>query len=567
MKMTTMNETTLGGFSQYLVTAGYANETDVTHATKESITQGISLISYLGHTQKMDYTTLAQAIADYFCLPFVDLNDYDLASLPLTLLPFDLILKNSILPLFVREKELALAVADPTILHLIEINFITGFASTLFIVEGDKLSKAITRLQTNDLALCLDIESDKVVTPTHHDDITSGEAFQPDMKPLVKFLNEILLDAIHKNASDIHFEPYEENYRIRFRLDGILHEIYKPPLKLAKFVITRLKVIANLDISEHRLPQDGRFKLHNSSFRSTEFRLSTCPTLYGEKAVLRILKTANDLLELDHLGMNQLQKLHFENALKQTEGMILVTGPTGSGKTNTLYTALHRLNTSTVNITSAEDPIEVYLNGVNQVSINLKAGLTFANILRAFLRQDPDIIMIGEIRDLETAEIAMSASQTGHLVLSTLHTNSAIETLNRFNSIGIDTYNVANSIKLIVAQRLVRQLCSYCKLEVNLSKDLLLKEGFSAQEIPLLKIYNPSHCKHCNQGYRGRVGVFEVLPVSKEMSALIMRNANTLELARQAKAENLQTIRSSALDKVRQGITSLSEASRVIQHV
>jgi type IV pilus assembly protein PilB len=372
-----------------------------------------------------------------------------------------------------------------------------------------------------------------------------------------------LLDAIEKGASDIHFEHYEDSYRIRFRQHGVLYPVNSPPLKLANYLLARIKVISNLDITEHRVPQDGRFKLFLSKKRAVDFRVSVCPTLFGEKTVLRILDPSQVTQGIAALGMEPLQTENFLKSLQRSQGMILVTGPTGSGKTVTLYSGLNFLNSTEKNISTVEDPVEIPMQGVNQVNVNLKAGLNFSNALRSFLRQDPDIIMVGEIRDLETAEIAVKAAQTGHLVLSTLHTNSAPEAVSRLMNMGIESYNLASSLTLVIAQRLVRSLCIHCRIKQDLPEDILLREGFTKEEIPTLEIYEPGSCDRCMHGYKGRVGIFEVMPISRDMAFLIMEGGNALQIMDKCKSEGILNLRESGLIKVKSGLTSLSELNRV----
>ena len=374
----------------------------------------------------------------------------------------------------------------------------------------------------------------------------------------------MLLDAIKRGASDIHFEPYEKMYRIRFRLDGYLKEVATPPVQLASKIAARLKVMARLDIAERRIPQDGRIKMRISKNRAIDFRVSTCPTLFGEKIVCRILDPSSAMLGIDALGYEPQQKELYLKALSQPHGMILVTGPTGSGKTVSLYTGLQILNTEDTNISTAEDPAEINIPGINQVNINPKVGLTFASALRAFLRQDPDVIMVGEIRDLETAEIAIKAAQTGHLVLSTLHTNDAPKTLTRLIDMGVKPYAIATSVTLIIAQRLARKLCPNCKVPIEMSADALLKEGFTEEEIAAgLTIYKPVGCNQCTDGYKGRTGIYQVMPVSEEMARIIMSNGNAMDIAVQAKKEGVKDLRDSGLLKVRQGLTSIEEIEAV----
>ncbi len=382
--------------------------------------------------------------------------------------------------------------------------------------------------------------------------------------PVVRFINNILLDAIKKGASDIHFEPYEHHYRIRFRIDGLLVEVAQPPKQFANNLTARLKIMANLDIAERRLPQDGRITFKHT--HPIDCRVNTCPTLQGEKIVLRLLESNQEILNIDHLGLESTQKMAVLKALQRANGLILVTGPTGSGKTVTLYTALRILNTIEKNISTVEDPVEIQLPGINQVHINPKTGLGFADVLRALLRQDPDIIMIGEIRDLETAQIAVKASQTGHLVLSTLHTNSAAETLVRIANMGLPAYNIASSISLIIAQRLVRKLCDHCKQPHKIPATTLLQEGFQPDEITTLQIYSSGsiHCPHCTDGFRGRIGIYEIMPISTAMTESILHHSSTNKLNQQAKKEGVISLREAGLQKVRNAITSLAELNRIL---
>ena len=380
---------------------------------------------------------------------------------------------------------------------------------------------------------------------------------------MVRFINQVILQAINRGASDIHFEPYEKIYRVRFRQDGILDEIYKPPVSMAPRLAARLKIMAQLDIAERRVPQDGRIKLYLTKQRSIDFRVNTLPTLWGEKVVMRLLDPSSAQMGIEALGYEDHQKELFMKAIHKPQGMVLVTGPTGSGKTVSLYTGLNILNTPAVNISTAEDPVEINLAGINQVNVNPKVGMTFANALRSFLRQDPDIIMVGEIRDLETAEIAIKAAQTGHMVLSTLHTNSAPQTLSRLMNMGVAPYNIASSVTLIIAQRLARRLCQHCKEEVSIPPEELINQGFREDEAGALTIYKAAGCDQCNHGYKGRVGVYEVMPISEEIGRIIMANGNALHIADQARKEGINDLRQSGLNKARLGLTSLEEINRV----
>lgn len=476
------------------------------------------------------------------------------------------------MPLFIKSELLYFAITDPTIENLHEIRFLTGFNTRLFVVEASKLHQQIDHL-LNRLLLSeiSDVTSEtpeqrNIVVDTYKEnenqDLVSADL---ESAPVVNYVNHVLLDAIEKKASDIHFEHYEGSYRIRLRQHGVLFPISPPPFHLANYILARIKVMSDLDITEHRIPQDGRFKLILGKKKSIDFRVSVCPTLYGEKVVLRILDPASVGHGLEHLGMDAIQHEHLLNALQRSQGMMLVTGPTGSGKTVTLYTSLHYLNSTDKNISAVEDPVEIPIQGINQVHVNPKTGLTFATVLRSFLRQDPDVIMVGEIRDLETAEIAVKAAQTGHLVLSTLHTNSASETITRLMNMGIESYNLASSLKIVIAQRLVRLLCNKCKKKEELPNEILLKEGFSPDDLGTFELFGPGGCESCIQGFKGRAGIFEVLPISPDMANLIMCGARSLEIIAQAKKEGIADLREAGIKKVKSGVTSLSELNRVFK--
>ena len=462
-----------------------------------------------------------------------------------------------------------MAISDPTNFQALdEIKFHTGLNTETVLVEEDKLSKAIdTALEAADSAIndLLDQDLESLEIGEVEPQTSNATEVDTEDAPIVRFVNKILLDAIKKGASDIHFEPYEKQFRIRFRSDGMLHEISSPPPNLATRVISRIKVMSRMDIAERRVPQDGRIKMILSRNNAIDFRVNTCPTLFGEKVVLRILDPTSAQIGIDKLGFEPEQQKLFLNAIHKPYGMILVTGPTGSGKTVSLYTALNILNTPDKNISTAEDPVEITVPGINQVNVNPKSGLTFASALRAFLRQDPDIIMVGEIRDLETAEIAVKAAQTGHMVLSTLHTNDAPQTLNRLAQMGIPPFNISSSVILILAQRLARRLCEYCKREEKFPKDLLLKTGFEEKELDDLVLFtaNPEGCDHCTKGYKGRVGIYQVMPITESINRLILEGGNALQIAEQAKAEGINDLRASGLNKVREGITSIEEIDRV----
>ncbi|HTF97659.1 MAG TPA: type IV-A pilus assembly ATPase PilB [Cellvibrio sp.] len=555
--------------AENLIEADLAN-ISIAQAKKEKIPFTLHLVN----KGILDARTVARIASEEFGSPIFDLDALSKDTIPQKLVDDKLIRKHHTLPIARRGNRLFLAVTDPTDLHALdEIKFNTGINTEAVLVEADKLQAAIDKyLNQQDESLGdalgglddelddLDIESGSASTPTEDNSSEADEA------PIVKFINKVLLDAIKGGSSDIHFEPYEKSYRIRFRTDGVLHEVSRPPANLALRMAARLKVMSQMDISERRLPQDGRIKLKVSKTRAIDFRVNTLPTLFGEKIVLRILDPSSAKLGIDALGYEDDQKKLYLDALAQSQGMILVTGPTGSGKTVSLYTGLNILNTSEVNISTAEDPVEINLEGINQVQMNTRVGLTFAEALRSFLRQDPDVIMVGEIRDLETAEIAIKAAQTGHLVLSTLHTNSAPETLTRLLNMGVPAFNVATSVSLIIAQRLARRLCTHCrKPATDIPKDILTQEGFDEIGIPRaeFQLYHPAGCEKCNGGYKGRVGVYEVVRITPLIANLIMEGGNSLQIARAAREAGFNNLRISALRKVAMGLTSLEEANRV----
>ncbi len=561
---------TLTGLPRRLVQDGLMNEQDIEKAIIESKRKQQSIVSYLVEKKLLGGTEIAWAAAQEFGIPLFDLSSMDLEMAPVKLVAEKLIRQHRALPLFKRGTRLFVAVSDPTNLGALdEFKFHTGISTEAILVDDTKLAAMIeTALTTHDSSMDtlldsdldnLSIEGDPSDAPTDN-----AESQDVDDTPVVRFINKVLLDAINRGASDIHWEPYEKLFRVRFRQDGILHEIAEPPVSLSARLVARLKVMARLDIAERRVPQDGRMKMTLSKNRSIDFRVSTLPTLFGEKVVLRILDPTSAKLGIDALGYEEDQKKLFMEAIFKPWGMVLVTGPTGSGKTVSLYTALNILNTPDRNIATAEDPVEINLPGVNQVNMNIKTGMTFAACLRAFLRQDPNIIMVGEIRDLETAEIAVKAAQTGHLVLSTLHTNDAPQTLTRLISMGIPAYNIASSVQLIIAQRLCRRLCNHCKKPAtDIPSEALLKEGFKPEDIPTLKIFKPVGCDQCTNGYKGRLGIYQVMKISEALAHIIMEGGNAMQLAKQAKAEGIADLRESGLRKVKQGITSLEEINRV----
>lgn len=568
------NPTVLNGLARRLVNDNLLDADSARKATSQAQKEKIPFVNYLVTHGILDSRTIAKAASEEFGTPLFDLASLTPDSLPTKVVEEKLIRKHHALPLMRRGNRLFIGVADPTDLHALdEIKFHTASTIEAILVEADKLNIAIERYlnaQDQNIGESLgDLDGDlenldvEAVTDAadHKDDSTEA-----DEAPIVKFINKVLLDAIKGGSSDIHFEPYEKSYRIRFRTDGVLHEISRPPVNLAMRMAARLKVMSQMDISERRLPQDGRIKLKVSKTKAIDFRVNTLPTLFGEKIVLRILDPSSAKLGIDALGYEDDQKKLYMDALAQSQGMILVTGPTGSGKTVSLYTGLNILNTSEVNISTAEDPVEINLEGINQVQMNTRVGLTFAEALRSFLRQDPDVIMVGEIRDLETAEIAIKAAQTGHLVLSTLHTNSAPETLTRLLNMGVPAFNVATSVSLIIAQRLARRLCPACKKPAaEIPPDILTAEGFDDIGIPRseFQIYKAVGCDKCNNGYKGRVGVYEVVRITPKIANLIMENGNSLVIARAAKEAGFNNLRISSLRKVAMGLTSLEEANRV----
>lgn len=567
-------ETQLSGLARRLVNDGLLSETDATKALESAKTERIPFAWYLSNSKLVAAERIAQAAADEFGTPVFDLSVLRKESMPHKLVDIKLLRKHHALPLYKRGNRLFIGIADPTNLQAIdEIKFNTGLSTDAVLVESDKLQAALEAyLNTEEEGLGdslggLDDDAlEDLDVEAFDPNATEDDDSDVDEAPIVRFVNKVLLDAIKTGASDIHFEPYEKTYRVRYRRDGILTEVAKPPSSLATRISARLKVMSQMDISERRIPQDGRIKMKLSKTRAIDFRVNSLPTLFGEKIVLRILDPSSAKLGIDALGYEEDQKQIYLDALAQPQGMILVTGPTGSGKTVSLYTGLNILNTEERNISTAEDPVEINLEGINQVNMNSKVGLSFAEALRSFLRQDPDIVMVGEIRDLETAEIAIKAAQTGHLVLSTLHTNSAPETLTRLLNMGVPAFNVATSVSVIIAQRLARRLCSNCKKPAEaLPDEVLQDEGFDNIGIPReeIELYQPVGCDACNNGYKGRVGVYEVVRITDAISRIIMEGGNSIEIADQARKEGFNNLRVSALRKAAMGVTSLEEANRV----
>jgi type IV pilus assembly protein PilB len=570
-----MNAPALSGLARRLVQDNLLNNEEALDYLTISRRNGVSFVNHLVKESVLDALTIATVAAEEFGTPVYNLNAHSIANIPQELVDQKLITKYQVLPLFKRGNRLFLAVTDPTHLQALDdIKFNTGLSTEAILVEADKLEAAIEKFLTSqeeslgDTLGGLDDEGLGDLDVENPEENTDADDLEVDEAPIVKFINKILLEAIRQGASDIHFEPYEKTYRIRFRTDGVLTEIQKPPSNLATRLAARLKVMSQMDISERRVPQDGRIKLKISRSKSIDFRVNTLPTLFGEKIVLRILDSASAKMGIDALGYEDNQKQLFMEALHQPQGMILVTGPTGSGKTVSLYTGLNILNTSERNISTAEDPVEINLEGINQVQVNNRVGLTFAEALRSFLRQDPDIVMVGEIRDLETAEIGIKAAQTGHLVLSTLHTNSAAETLTRLLNMGVPTFNVATTVSLIIAQRLARRLCTQCRSPMEeLPDDVMLQEGLTEDRLGIPRgewqLYKANGCSKCIRGYKGRVGVYEVVKITPSISHIIMEGGNSLDIAKQAKVEGFHNLRIAALRKVVMGLTSLEEANRV----
>ena len=529
------------------------------------------ICEFILNNSKLSSKQLAAHCSSWFNLPTLNIAKVDPSSIPLDNISEELVKKHHLLPLSKRGRTLFLATSDPTNFDAFEdFEFNTGLQTEAIVVDFNGLEQFIESIfsKTDNLELTDDEFEQFGDIEVQETSANLSDAAQEDKDdaPIIVYINKILMDAIRKGASDLHFEPYEKTYRIRFRIDGILHEVASPPQMLSPRISARVKVMSQLDIAEKRKPQDGRIKLKITAKKSIDFRVSTLPTLWGEKIVMRILDSSSAMLGIDVLGYEPAQKAMYLDALSQPQGMILVTGPTGSGKTVSLYTGLNILNKAEVNISTAEDPVEINLVGVNQVQINPRADMTFANALRAFLRQDPDIVMVGEIRDLETAEIAIKAAQTGHLVLSTLHTNSAPETLTRLLNMGVPAYNVASSISLIIAQRLARRLCNNCKTPETLPIEELKSQGFSDEQIGNITLFKAVGCEHCTEGYKGRVGIYEVMRITSEISQIIMSGGNSLDIAKASLASGFNSLRLSGLEKAASGVTSLAEINRVTSY-
>lgn len=561
----------LGGLARKLIQIGLLQEETAHRITEQANQQKIPFVSAVIEGHFIEPDVLGAACSREFGIPFIDLEAFDIQQIPNDVINQDFIIQHHAVPLFKRGNRLYIAISDPTNLKAVdEIKYLTNTNTEAILVGENKFNELIQKVQSSSSAKSLgsledvDLEGIDILNEDESDKsakISLGS--DAEDAPIVRFINKVILDAVNIGASDLHFEPYEKTYRIRFRRDGILYENATPPVSIANRFSARLKVMARLDISERRVPQDGRFKMRISSNRSIDFRVSTCPTLFGEKVVMRVLDPSSAKLGIDALGYEATQKELFMKAIHKPQGMVLVTGPTGSGKTVSLYTALNILNTNEINISTCEDPVEINLPGINQVNVNVKAGLTFSAALRAFLRQDPDVIMVGEIRDLETAEIAVKAAQTGHMVLSTLHTNSASDTLTRMVNMGVPAYNLATSVTLVIAQRLARLLCKHCKTPADIPETALLQLGFSKEEIPSLQLFEPKGCDKCKNGYKGRIGIYEVLYVTPEISDIIMAGGNAIDIYAAAVKDGMWDLRRSGLEKVKQGLTGLEELYRI----
>jgi type IV pilus assembly protein PilB len=563
--MTVATPATLSGLARALVQQERLKESEAERIATEAKPESGGFVGQLIATGRMKSREIATFAAQTFGYPLLDLDSYSDEHFVRDAIDQRVMRSHQVLALLRRGNRLAVALADPTNLRALdEIRFQTGMTVDPVVVEADKLAALVGKLTEKtetalqnlmDDELSLEFEDDGAI-----DAAADAAAAEVDDAPVVKFIQKILHDAIAEGASDIHFEPYEKYYRIRLRVDGILREIAQPPLVIKEKIASRIKVISRLNIAEKRVPQDGRMKLALTKNRSIDFRVSTLPTLHGEKIVLRILDSSSAMLGIDALGYEPDQREALLAAVGRPYGMVLVTGPTGSGKTVSLYTCLNILNQPGTNISTAEDPAEINLAGVNQVNVDDKVGLTFAAALRSFLRQDPDIIMVGEVRDLETAEIAVKAAQTGHLVLSTLHTNDAPQTLTRLMNMGVPTFNIASSIILITAQRLARRLCT-CKVPIDVPRETLLNAGFTEEDLDgSWQLYGPGSCERCKgSGYKGRLGIYQVMPISEEIQRIIMASGTSLDIAAQAQAEGVRNLRESGLLKVKQGVTSLDE--------
>lgn len=560
-----------GGLAQQLISDGVVSEANMKTAQIESQEQKIGLVPYLVDNKLADSYHLAQMLSQAFGDPLFDLDALNTDVIPKDLVDEKIVRKFNALPLFKRGQRLFVALSDPTRVDAIDaIAFNSRLSIETIVVEENKLKNRIESVYA-DTMQSFDSFSDSDLNVGFEDGDEGNDNGETklsdgvDEAPVVKFVNKMLVDAIRMGASDLHFEPYEKSFRVRFRVDGVMQKMASPPVQLASKIAARLKVMSQMDISERRIPQDGRIKLKISKTKTIDFRVNSLPTLFGEKIVLRILDPSSAMLGIDALGYEPDQQEMFLEALHKPQGMLLITGPTGSGKTVSLYTGINILNTGATNISTAEDPVEINLEGINQVNVNAKVGLTFANALKSFLRQDPDIVMVGEIRDLETAEIAIKAAQTGHMVLSTLHTNSAPETLTRLRNMGVASFNIATSVNLVIAQRLARRLCKNCKKPINIPRQSLLEIGFTDADLdnPDNVIYEPVGCNECREGYKGRVGIYEVMKVSPDISRIIMEDGNAIDIKDAALKNGFRDLRRSGVLKVLQGVTSIQEMMRV----
>ncbi len=562
------NPSQLSGLARRLVEDNLLEESAARNASKEAAKIRVPFVTHLVENKLVSAKDIANFASEEFGTPLLDLSALDPESVPKNMVDEKLIRANHAIPIFHRGNRLFVAVSDPTNRKGLEdIGFQTGIATEEVLVEENKLTAFIEAfLEAEEGGGLGDLDDEDVdlsleMVDEEGDEEDAGNA--TDDTPVVRFINKMLMDAIRAGSSDLHFEPFEKSYRVRFRTDGVLHEVARPPTNLAPRISARLKVMSQMDISERRVPQDGRIKLKTSKSKSIDFRVNTLPVLFGEKLCLRILDPSSAKMGIDALGYEDDQKALYMEALYKPQGMFLVTGPTGSGKTVSLYTGLNILNTPELNISTAEDPVEINLDGINQCPVNHKVGLGFGEALRSFLRQDPDIVMVGEIRDLETAEIAIKAAQTGHMVMSTLHTNSAPETLTRLRNMGVAAFNLATSVNLIVAQRLARRLCD-CKEKLDIPKPALIEKGFSEADVDSgIEIFGPKGCDKCTAGYKGRVGIYEVVKITPKISKIIMEDGNALQIAEVAAAQGYNNINESALVKVKHGVTSLDEVDRV----
>ena len=574
--MSTANPTAnligITGIARRLVLDGALAEADARRAQDEASKERKPVPTWLAEKRLVSAAQIAAANAMEFGMPLFDLTSLDLKQAPTKLVSEQTMTTHQALPLFKRGNRLYVAISDPTNTRgLDEIKFQTNLSTEAILVDSDQLRRGIEQalMAAEDFAADGGDDDglenlDASAGDDDDGDSAGGVDARGDDTPVVKFVNKMLVDAIKRGASDIHFEPYESEYRVRYRMDGILRTVAKPPIKLSPRISSRLKVMSGLDIAERRVPQDGRIKLNLSKTKSMDFRVSSCPTLFGEKIVLRILDGSAAKLGIDMLGYEDDQKKLFLDAIAKPYGMVLVTGPTGSGKTVSLYTALNILNTDERNISTVEDPVEIRVPGINQVQQNNKRGMTFSAALKSFLRQDPDVIMLGEIRDLETAEIAVKAAQTGHMVLSTLHTNDAPQTVSRLMNMGIAPFNIISSVTLVIAQRLARRLCQHCKKPQTLPEHALLAEGFTQEQIDKgVTLFEAVGCDQCNEGYKGRTGIYQVMPLTEEIQKIILEGGNSMQIGEAAARSGINDLRKSAMKKCAAGTISLVEANRV----